>query len=134
MHFKHSPQLFRCGISCLLISQWTLTPLKAQETPPPAELNIVVVDGEGAINRIGQRSSRDPVIRIEDENHRPLTGAAVVFTLPTGGASGEFNGSKTSTVMTDNQGQAIARGLKVNHIPGTLPIHVNASYRSVRAR
>ena len=50
----------------------------------PTELNIVVLEGEGATNNVRQRVARDPVVRVEDENHKPIVGAAVVFTLPTG--------------------------------------------------
>jgi hypothetical protein len=134
MRLKYDRNLV-CWLSCLLLFQGTLSPLlKAEDTSPPSVLNIVVVDGEGAINHISQRTARDPVVRIEDEHQRPLAGATVVFTLPTGGTSGEFSGSKTTTVMTDKQGLVTVRGLKVNNVPGTLQIHVNASYRGVRAR
>jgi hypothetical protein len=102
---------------------------------PPAELNIVVVDGEGAINNIGQRALHDPIVRIEDGNHKTVSGAAVVFTVPTEGASGEFTkGSKNLVVTTDNQGQATAQGLKANEVAGRLQIHVTASYRGKTAR
>lgn len=101
----------------------------------PTQLNIVVVEGEGAINNVRQRVAREPVVRVEDENHKPVAGAAVVFTLPTEGATGEFgNGSKTLTAMTDSQGQAVAQGLKMNQVAGKVPIHINASYRGLSAR
>lgn len=134
IHLKSGPRWLRGGLSYLLIFPWTLPFVRAQETPPPDQLSIVVVDGEGAINHVRQRASRDPIVRIEDERNRPIVGATVVFTLPADGASGEFNGSKTSTLVTDNQGQVVARGLKVNQTPGKLQIHVNASYRGVRSR
>jgi hypothetical protein len=108
-------------------------PLGHAQTMPTA-LNIVVVEGEGAINNIRQRVSRDPIVRVEDENHKPIAGAAVVFTLPTEGATGEFgNGSKNLTVVTDDRGLAKAQGLKVNQSGGKLPIHVTASYRGLAA-
>ncbi len=111
------------------------TAQRGQAQNPPTELNIVVVEGEGASNQVRQRVSREPVIRVEDENHQPITGAAVVFTLPTEGATGEFgNGSKSLTVTTDSQGRATAQGLRANQIPGKLPIHVNVSYRGLSAR
>ena len=133
IHLKPGPRWLRCGLSYLLIFTWTIPYIRAQESPPE-QLSIIVVDGEGAINHVRQRASRDPVVRIEDERNRPIAGATVVFTLPADGTSGEFNGSKTSTLVTDNQGQATARGLKVNQTPGKLQIHVNASYRGVRSR
>ena len=101
----------------------------------PTEINIVVLEGEGATNNVRQRAARDPVVRVEDENHKPIVGAAVVFTLPTEGATGEFaNGAKSLTIMTDNQGQATAQSLKMNPVAGKVPIHVNASYRGLTAR
>ena len=101
----------------------------------PTELNLVIVEGEGATNNVRQRVARDPVVRVEDENHKPVAGAAVVFTLPTEGATGEFgNGAKTLTVLTDAVGLAAAQGLKMNPVAGKIPIHINASYRSLTAR
>lgn len=101
----------------------------------PTQLNIVVVQGEGAINHARQRVTREPVVRIEDENHKPIAGVAVVFTLPTEGATGEFgNKSQSLTMMTDKQGEAIARGLKLNGLPGKVPIQVNVSYRGLTSR
>ena len=100
----------------------------------PLQLNIVVVEGEGAINNVRERVAREPVVRVEDENHKPVAGAAIVFTLPTEGSTGEFtNGNKTLTTVTDSSGQAVAQGLKMNPIAGKVPIHVTASYRGLAA-
>ena len=65
--------------------------------PAPAKLNLVIVEGEGAINNIKQRTSRETIVRVEDENHRPVAGAAVAFLLPDYGPSGAFvGGGKTA--------------------------------------
>jgi hypothetical protein len=115
---------------CILIA---FPALQAQGLP--TELNIVVVEGDGATNNVRQRVARDPLIRVEDENHKPVAGAAVVFTLPTEGATGEFgNGSKTLTILTDRSGTAAAQGLKTNQVAGKIPIHIIASYRGLSAR
>jgi len=91
-------------------------------------LNIVIVEGEGQINNIRQRTAREPVVQVEDENHRPVAGAVVVFTTPQNGASGLFaNGSHTLTVTTDDTGRAVARGLRPNTARGQYQIRVNAS-------
>jgi hypothetical protein len=93
-------------------------------------LNLVVVEGEGQINNIRQRTAREPVVQVEDENHRPVAGAIVVFTTPSNGASGVFaNGSHTLTVTTDETGRAVARGMRPNAARGQFQIHVNASYQ-----
>ncbi|MGO9254928.1 MAG: hypothetical protein ACLQU1_01290 [Bryobacteraceae bacterium] len=91
-------------------------------------LNIVVVEGEGAINNIRQRTAREPIVEVQDDNHRPVAGAVVVFTLPTQGAGGEFSGgAHTLTVITDDQGRAVAHGFRPNGVKGQFQIHVNAS-------
>lgn len=126
---KTGIQPFAVGLSLLM----AFPTLQAQTLP--TELNIVVVQGEGAINNVRQRVTREPIVRVEDENHRPVAGAAVVFTLPTEGATGEFgNGSKNLTILTDKQGLAATHGLKLNGLPGKLPIQVNVSYRGLTAR
>lgn len=132
-YLKYSTKALCSGLSAVICAQLVLPPAYAQN--PPAELNLVVVDGEGAINNIGQRALHDPVVRVEDENHKPVSGAAVVFTVPTEGASGEFaKGEKSLVVTTDQQGQAVAQGLKANQVAGRLQIHVTASYRGRTAR
>ncbi len=101
----------------------------------PTQLNIVLVEGEGAIHNVGQRVAREPAIRVEDENRKPVAGAAVVFTLPTEGATGDFgNGSKTLMVMTDSAGQAATQGLRTNQVAGKTSIHVTVSYKGLYAR
>jgi hypothetical protein len=101
----------------------------------PARIDIIVVQGEGATNSIRQKVSQDPVVRVEDDDHRPVAGAVVVFALPVSGASGEFvNGSKTLSTVTEKDGLAAAHALKTNEVPGKLQIYVTASYRGLRAR
>jgi hypothetical protein len=130
---KYGTKPVSIALSLVIIFQFRTTPVEAQNLP--TELNIVVVQGEGAINKVRQRVTQEPIIQVEDESHKPISGAAVVFTLPTEGATGEFgNGSKTLTVLTDGRGQAAAQGLRVNQFPGKLPIHINVSYRGLTAR
>ena len=97
-----------------------ISPLAAQEGALSL-LNIVVVEGECAINNIRQRTAREPIVQVEDENHKPVAGAAVTFTLPSRGAGGIFpNGSRTLTVLSDEQGRAAARGLQPNTVKAWL--------------
>lgn len=98
------------------------------------KLNLVVVEGEGAINNIRQRTAREPIVQVEDQNHKPIAGAAVVFTLPSQGAGGTFAGGQhTLTVLSDSQGRAVAHGLKPNTVQGQYQIHVNASFNGQTA-
>jgi hypothetical protein len=101
----------------------------------PARIEIVVVDGSDVSTYIHQRVAKDPVVRIEDDDHRPVAGATVVFALPVSGTSGEFaNGSKTLIVETEAGGLAAAQGLRTNGVPGKLQIYVTASFHGARAR
>ncbi len=121
------------GLSYLLILQLVITPAPAQ-APAALKLNLVIVEGDGAINNIKQRTAREPIVQVEDENHRPIAGVAVMFSLPSNGASGVFaNGARSMTVLTDGQGRAVARGLKLNKASGEMKIHVNASYQGQTA-
>ena len=71
---------------------------------------------------------------MEDENHKPVAGAAVVFTLPNQGATGVFsNGSHTLTLTTDSQGRAVARGIRLNRVSGRMEMRVTASHRGQTA-
>ena len=124
--FHHRVQPLPIFLSFLVAFPVGSLPAAAQALPP--QLNIVVLQGEGAINKPRQRVARDPVIRVEDEDKKPLAGVAVVFALPTEGASGEFtNGAKTLAVMTDSKGEAVAQGLRTNQVGGKLVIYVTAS-------
>jgi len=106
----------------------------AQEPPVPAKLNIVIVEGEGAINNVRQRTAREPIVQVEDENRRPIAGAAVLFMLPDSGPSGVFaNGGRTLQMKTDSAGRAVAKGLRANQVEGKFQIQVQASFQGVTA-
>lgn len=105
-----------------------VAPLRAQQAPTALSLlNIVVVEGDGAINNIRQRTAREPIVQVEDENRKPVAGAAVTFTLPTRGAGATFPGGNSVTVLTDSEGRAVAKGLQPNNVKGKFEIRVNAS-------
>jgi hypothetical protein len=104
------------------------------ETAVAPGLNLVIVEGEGAINNVKQRTAREPVVQVEDENHKPVAGAAVLFTLPDGGPSGAFaNGARTLKVVSDANGRAIAKGLRLNNVSGKFQIKVEASFKGTNA-
>ncbi len=113
------------AVSLLLINLWTV-PAWAQDAQP--KLEIVIVEGEGAINNIKERVNREPIIQVEDENHKPVAGAAVVFFLPNQGPGGTFaDGTRSLTVTTDAQGRAVARGIRFNRASGQMQIRVTAT-------
>ena len=116
-------------IVSLLLALWV--PATAQVAPM---LNLVVLEGEGATNNIRQRTARDPVVQVQDENHKPVAGAIVVFTLPSNGAGGTFaNGSRTLSMVSDNQGRAVARGFRPNGLKGQFQIRVSATSSGLAA-
>ena len=118
-------------ISCLIVT--CLIQLEAQLSPE--RLDIVIVEGEGAVNNIGQPAARDLAVRVEDENKKPVAGAAVTFTLPAQGAGGTFiNQTGQATAMSDAKGLAMIRGLRPNKLAGKVEILVVASYKGQTAR
>jgi hypothetical protein len=111
----------------LLPANLWIAPAWAQGQGAP-KLEIVIVEGDGAINNIKARTIREPVIEVDDENHKPIAGAAVVFFLPNQGPGGTFfDGTRSLTVTTDAQGRATVRGIKFNNLSGQMQIRVTAS-------
>jgi hypothetical protein len=101
----------------------------AQATNPAPALVITILDGEGALNDIRQRTAREPIIQVEDENHKPIVGAVVLFALPGSGPGGAFaEGAQTFSTVTDSAGRAVAHGLRPNSVSGSYNINVQVTY------
>jgi hypothetical protein len=138
-HAPCPPRIFRI-LSLLLVSALGCqgaAPLMAQLlAAPPKSMQIMILDGEGALNNIHDRTAREPIVQVQDENHRPIAGALVLFTIHggTSGASATFaNGLTTLSVTTDAEGKAIAHGLQLNQTSGSWQITVNATYGNLTA-
>jgi len=109
-------------------------PSAAQDPAIPRILNIVIVEGDGAVNNARQRISREPIVQVADENNRPVAGAAVVFFLPGSGPGATFPGGANSfTAITGADGRAAANGLKANSLKGQYQVRVTASFKGVSA-
>jgi len=104
--------------------------LQTQLTPAPQQLKIVVVEGEGAVNIIQQKTAVAPVIEVRDRNDQPVSGAAVRFTIQKGKAT--FNGARTLTLTTDSLGRATAAGLTPTG-SGALQIGATATFQGQSA-
>jgi hypothetical protein len=118
----------------LLVGCLSTSVMPAFAQAPVHTLNLVIVEGDGAINNIRQRTAREPIVQVEDENHKPVAGAAVLFLLPDKGAGGTFaDGSHTLSVTTNAQGRAVARGIHLNNTQGQFQIQVNASFQGMTA-
>ena len=72
-------------------------------------LRIVVIEGEGAVNIIQQKTAVAPVVEVRDRNNQPVAGAMVRFAITRGRAT--FAGARTLTVATDVAGRAAVSGL-----------------------
>jgi hypothetical protein len=130
---KSFMRVFAPGLSFIVFAH-SVNVLSAQVVPRP-KMNIVVIEGEGAINNVSKRESRDLVVQVRDGNRNPITKAAVTFTLPAQGPSGEFfNKARILTTTTDDEGRAVAKGLRPNPLPGKIEVHVNASHQGESAR
>ena len=123
MHPRTHHSLF---LIFLLLINFTGVPLWSQN---PTSLQILIVEGEGAINNVRQRVNREPIVQVEDENHKPVAGAAVIFFLPNQGPGGTFaSGTNSLTTTTNAQGRAVARGIRFNNQAGAMEIRVAASF------
>jgi hypothetical protein len=96
----------------------------------PSGFHIAIIDGEGALNNVKGRIAREPIVQVEDTNHKRVVGAYVSFDTPASGPSGVFaDGSTHFVTTTDADGRAVAQGLKPNNITGKFEIHVHVTYQ-----
>jgi len=90
---------------------------------------IEVLEGDGAINNIRLHRAKEPVVRVVDQDGHPIPNVAVSFLLPDKGAGGTFaDGQTFLTVMTDENGRAVAHGLRPNGNAGQFEIRVTTSF------
>lgn len=135
---KNSVRLLALLVSSLLLLE-PAVPLRAEallDGAPPASLQIAILDGEGALNNIQERTAREPIVQVQDENHKPVSGAAVLFAIhgATGGAGGAFAGGASSlSVVTDANGIAKATGLLHNQLQGNWQLQVTATKGNLTA-
>ena len=100
----------------------------AQVTAAP--LKIVVLEGEGAVNIIQQKTAVAPVVEVRDRNDQPVSGALVRFAIQKGRAT--FNGARTLSVTTNAAGRATAAGLTPTG-SGALQIGTSAAFQGQTA-
>jgi hypothetical protein len=116
-------------LAILLAWQPLQSGMLAQEAAGP-KLKILILEGDEVINNIRQRTAREPIVQVEDENHKPVAGALVLFALPDSGPGAVFpGGAKTLMVNTNQKGQAVARGLRPNQVAGKYQIKITASFK-----
>ena len=111
------------------ISVLVFSSVLALDAQPAPSLKIVVLEGEGAVNIIQQKTAVRPLVEVRDRNNLPVAGAAVTFTIGGGGQGAAFAGGvQTLTVTTNAAGQAAASGLNALS-SGAFQIQVQAAYQ-----
>ena len=118
----------REALACALL---VCLPRAVAET---AILQLQVVEGEGAVQTAGARSSRPLTIQVTDETGRPIEGAAVSFRLPEEQVGGVFsNGLRTDVLVTTADGRVSLWNIQWGAAPGPVRIRVTASKDQARA-
>ena len=119
-------------VTVLLTAQ---TAMVRAQNAPPMQLRITILDGEGSLNNIRERTAREPIVQVEDQNHKPVAGALILFTIHGQGDAGATfsNGLTTFQTTTDATGQAFAKGLMPNTHAGSFTISVTATVGAVTA-
>lgn len=97
-------------------------------------IRLAVLEGHGALNSVEARRAKEPVVRVEDREGRPVAGAVVHFILPVQGPGGVFaDGEMSLTATTGADGVVTARGLRPNRSAGPFEIRVTASAKGETA-
>lgn len=101
----------------------------------PKALFIEIIEGEGELNDIRARTAREPIVEVQDENHRPVAGALVLFTADPSGSTRlvNFSGSPSLSVRTGPDGRATANGFRTTKNTGEVRILVKAVLGGVTA-
>lgn len=103
--------------------------------PAQNRLRIRVIEGDNAIHNIRGSNPVDLRVRIQDPQGQGIPNVPVTFSLPPAGAGGTFaDGGLVSTVTTDADGTATARGFRPNRIEGRFPVRISAAHAGVTAR
>ena len=96
-----------------------------------SQLKIVVVEGEGAVNIIQQKTAVTAIVEVRDQNNLPVPGATVTFAIA-GNGGGAVAGAETVTISTNAAGQAALSGVTPLS-SGGLQISVNATFNGLTA-
>lgn len=119
-HFLRTTRYFLAVLLVCLLFLLGLGAASAQDDPLPSatapKLNITIVEREGAINNLRQRTTV-VVIQVQDDNHRPVAGAAIVVKpLTAHGPASWFLRAKALTGVTDAKGLIRTAPLRINHM------------------
>lgn len=106
-----------------------------ENSAQPQALEITILDGEGALNNIRQRTAREPIVQVEDRNHKPVAGVLILFAIndSPSGAGASIGGASTFSAVTDANGRAQAHGYTPNSTEGKFTITVTATLGAIIA-
>jgi len=132
---KERPRRLPLVVLCeLLVLYAASAQLSIAQATAQTELHIVVVGGDGAKNVAQQIAAKEMIVRVLDANNRPVEAAAVTFSAPASGPSGDFtNDSKSIRVLANNDGVANAGPYHPNAATGTYEIQIRAEFRRALA-
>ncbi len=101
----------------------------------PRMLTIAILEGEGELNDVRARTAREPIVEVQDENHKPVAGALVLFAIHSSGAhpAASFTGIDHLAVRTGADGRAVGHGFQINKQTGNFTITVSATIGAVVA-
>lgn len=91
------------------LSNTPLNALIVQSESIQANLKILVLEGEGAVNIIQRKTATAPVVEVRDRNDLPVSGVAVTSSI--NGSAASFGGAQTLTVVSNAAGRAVGAGL-----------------------
>jgi hypothetical protein len=126
-------------LSVVLASILAIGPVSAQSPVPSssaagANLQIHVVESDGAQVAPNSRSVKGFVVDITDAAGAPVPDAAVVVRFPETGSTGTFaDGTHAAVSYTDQAGRAHISGIQWSAVSGSIPIKVTATKGSVHA-
>lgn len=118
------------GLIALTLAILLIAPYHLEAQPGgPQSLNIEIVEGDGAINNIRLRTAREAIVEVQDENHKPVSGALVLLSAKGGNPFART----VLRATTDSTGRVRANPLDLNSKAGRFDIHVKASYHGKTA-
>ena len=89
------------------------------QAPAAGKITLVIVGGTDLINNVKQRTARNTIVEVQDENHKPVAGAAVSFLLPDSGPGGAFaGGGRSVSLVTGSDGRVVMPRMTPNQLTG----------------
>jgi hypothetical protein len=133
--------MLRTVLTFFLVWHLTFCEFYAQEQVGTTGITVVVESKYPLKNKIGGRPAKAPIVRVVDNNKKPVADAQVWFFFPDPkkepGVQGPnvqvSNGANLSKVFTNRDGLATPQGLVTNNLKGKFNIRIEAFHEVQRA-